>query len=422
EESTEECEANARTTFSLDLAEESTKDFEECEDNSRTTFSLGLGYEDKVGPALSLLESNNCVDSSLEVSEDIHEPLGLELGIVKDNSCMGLKVSEVNTGSTFGLELELEDGMDLEASENNSGPVLGLELGLAKNKGGLGLEVRENSKSLVKSNGSVNLNLELAESRSSVASDFGLDSVYSLSFKKDNITELYIGLQFESWKAAEYYIKEYRRKKGFAVKKYRIQFSADQLYINLSKHENNDDIYMTFVKLVYNHELIADNSKFATTFQKFDQAIMLEIKRAVIYGHCDVYTIRNLLQPLFPDQLFLTQDLLNTIQKIKHKKNIAGSDASQLLKYLLENPKKEPMIFIQPLINMDSDRLYGIFWMTENQIMLWTRYSDVILHDNTSRTNKYNYPLLLFILVDNDGKSQLGAQAFINNEIQESYE
>ena len=66
-------------------------------------------------------------------------------------------------------------------------------------------------------------------------------------------------------------------------------------------------------------------------------------------------------------------------------------------------------MFVQSLINADSDRLCGIFWMTSNQILLWSHYSDVILHYNTSRTNKYNFPLLLFILVDNNGKSRLGA-------------
>jgi hypothetical protein len=129
-----------------------------------------------------------------------------------------------------------------------------------------------------------------------------------------------------------------------------------------------------------------------------------------------------LLQPLFPDQLFLTQDLSNAIQKIKCEKKINGSDASHLLKFLLNQQKEEPTMFIQPLINADSNRLYGVFWMTANQIILWSRYSDVVLHDNTSRTNKYNYPLSLFILVDNEGKSRLGAQAFLNDETQESYE
>jgi len=55
----------------------------------------------------------------------------------------------------------------------------------------------------------------------------------------------------------------------------------------------------------------------------------------VVYGHCDAHTIRNLLQPLFPNQLFLTQDLSNAIQKIKREKKVNGSDASHLLKFLL---------------------------------------------------------------------------------------
>ncbi|CAG8722378.1 33926_t:CDS:2, partial [Racocetra persica] len=61
--------------------------------------------------------------------------------------------------------------------------------------------------------------------------------------------------------------------------------------------------------------------------------------------------------------------------------------------------KEDPTMFIQPLINTDN----------------------IILHDNTSRTNKYNFPLSLFILIDNDGKSQLVVQAFLSDETQESY-
>ena len=66
-------------------------------------------------------------------------------------------------------------------------------------------------------------------------------------------------------------------------------------------------MHLTFIHPDYNHELLADNAWFATKFQRFNDSIMEEIERAVVYGHCDAYTIRNLLQPLFPDQLFLTQ-------------------------------------------------------------------------------------------------------------------
>ena len=111
---------------------------------------------------------------------------------------------------------------------------------------------------------------------------------------------------------------------------------------------------MTFVHLEHNHEILANNARFATKFRQFDQSVLAEIERAVIYGRCDAYTIRNLLQPLFPNQLFLTQDLSNAIQKIKREKQITGSDASQLLKFLLNQQKEEPMMFVQPLINVEQ--------------------------------------------------------------------
>jgi hypothetical protein len=271
--------------------------------------------------------------------------------------------------------------------------------------------------------------------------------------------ELSVGICFSSWEIAEYYLKEYGRQKGFAIKRYRVEYHKDHTvkkrtltcekagkykpnktkpiehqrnkgskktdckwHINLSNPECTNYVHITFISLEHNHEINADNRIFATAFRQFDENVMAEIEHAVVYGHCDAHTIRNLLQPLFPDQLFLTQDLSNAIQKIKREKKINGSDASHLLKFLLNQQKEEPTMFVQPLINADSNRLCGIFWMTASQIILWSRYSDVILHDNTSRTNKYNYPLSLFILVDNEGKSRLAAQAFLNDETQESYE
>ncbi|CAG8578615.1 20618_t:CDS:10, partial [Gigaspora rosea] len=136
--------------------------------------------------------------------------------------------------------------------------------------------------------------------------------------------ELFIGLQFDSWEAAELYIREYGKKRGFP---------------------ESNGVYVSFMNLEHNHNLNADNVKFAATFRKFDQDIMSEIEHAVIYRY-----------------------LSNAIQKIKRKYKITGSDASKLLKYLLEKQKNEPMMFIQHLINTDNDRLCGIFWITEDQI------------------------------------------------------
>ncbi|CAG8809736.1 11602_t:CDS:2, partial [Racocetra persica] len=218
----------------------------------------------------------------------------------------------------------------------------------------------------------VNGNSDVMSSDSEVDCEIREDNIelaIELGFEKDNITsvscplpdELSNGIQFDSWEVAELYIREYRKKKGFVVNKYRTESSFD----------GSNGVYLSFIELNHNHDLNIDNIK-----------------------HCNIHTIRNLLQPLFPDQLFFTQDLSNAIQKIKHKYKITGSDASQLLKYLFEKQKKESMMFIQPLINKDSDRLCA---------------------------NKYNYPLSLFILVDNDERSRLEAQTFLNDKMQESY-
>lgn len=88
----------------------------------------------------------------------------------------------------------------------------------------------------------------------------------------------------------------------------------------MSNPESTNYVHITFAYLQHNHPINADNKKFATAFRHFDDSVMAEIEHAVIYGHCDAHTIRNLLQPLFPDQLFLTQDLSNAIQKIKREK------------------------------------------------------------------------------------------------------
>ncbi len=52
------------------------------------------------------------------------------------------------------------------------------------------------------------------------------------------------------------------------------------------------------------------------------------------------------------------------------REKIVGLDAFHLLKFLLEQQKEELTIVVQSLINADSNRLSGIFWMTANQILL----------------------------------------------------
>ena len=59
--------------------------------------------------------------------------------------------------------------------------------------------------------------------------------------------------------------------------------------------------------------------------------------------------------------------------------------------------------------------------MSPAQITLWLEYHDVILNDNTAKTNRYQMPLSLFLVTDNNTKSRLVAQALVSDETVESY-
>ena len=72
------------------------------------------------------------------------------------------------------------------------------------------------------------------------------------------------------------------------------------------------------------------------------------------------------------------------------------------------------------LHNQDSDyvvishleglfnELTGLFWMTSQQRNeLWPKFCDIIIHDNTAKTNHYEIALSLFVSVDNNYKTRV---------------
>ena len=158
-------------------------------------------------------------------------------------------------------------------------------------------------------------------------------------------SELSIGCRFGTWVIAENTIKEFGKRNGFVINRHRVEYSKGQIsdsnekavkkrtyvceyfgkykpnkvtpieqqrnkgskktdckwHVNLSKPEEADFVHITFIHPDHNHELLADNARFAKTFRRFDISVMKEIEHAVVYGRCDAYTIRNLLQPHFPN-------------------------------------------------------------------------------------------------------------------------
>ena len=59
--------------------------------------------------------------------------------------------------------------------------------------------------------------------------------------------------------------------------------------------------------------------------------------------------------------------------------------------------------------------------MSPDQLETWYRYNDVILNDNTSKTNRYEMSLSFFVAIDNNMKSQIVAQALMDRETKDAY-
>lgn len=272
--------------------------------------------------------------------------------------------------------------------------------------------------------------------------------------------EIEVGTRFYSMSIAVHFIEQYALQKHFAIFKHKNETFSDgscrkrvfkcdlggryqeklsrpilgkvrnkgskkqgcMWQININRKTNSPIVTVTLFNNEHNHEISAETIKFATAYKNFSEEITEQIEFYVVHGHCDATTIRNLLQPKYPDRVFLTRDLGNAIQKIKREKGLNMGDAASLLTKLLGFQANDPAWFVKPLLDDTSNRLIGIFWMSPEQRERWSNFYDIIIHDNTARTNKYNYPLSLFILIDNYNKSRLAAQAFVQDERQETYE
>ena len=59
--------------------------------------------------------------------------------------------------------------------------------------------------------------------------------------------------------------------------------------------------------------------------------------------------------------------------------------------------------------------------MTPDQMESWCRYSDVIINDNTAKTNRYEMALSFFVAIDVNMKSRIVAQALMDRETKDAY-
>ncbi|CAG8748626.1 7319_t:CDS:2, partial [Racocetra fulgida] len=142
-------------------------------------------------------------------------------------------------------------------------------------------------------------------------------------------------------------------------------------------------IHLTKIENTYNHPCDPVNIKLAPKNLRFPQSILDKIKHYIVNG-VRIYD---------------------------------ESDSASMLSYLIEQCNNDSDYIVKPWLEGPSNELTRLFWMTDQQRNeLWPKFYDVVIHDNTAKTNRYEIALSLFIRIDNNYKSRILAQALIKYE------
>ncbi|CAB4422737.1 unnamed protein product [Rhizophagus irregularis] len=249
-------------------------------------------------------------------------------------------------------------------------------------------------------------------------------SIETIDNSSDDLT-LEVGMTFFTWKSAYDYIKRWSLQQGFFIRQGRcvkvenerrkqtIVCNCEGIYnneakknknkpskthrtncnwhINLSRPIKNNPNKTIYVTTLLNEHFGHNLDPFLTRFEMnkaFTKPMLDDIEWMCIHGHLKPLSIKRMLKAKYNRKIY-NQDLYKVIYK--HRKNnpqLGNNDVSQLFVYLETLKEKDPRWIIYKDWDHETNTLTRIFWMSPEQLETWHHYSDVILNDNTAKTNR----------------------------------
>ena len=188
-------------------------------------------------------------------------------------------------------------------------------------------------------------------------------------------------------------------------------FGKNTNIIHLTKFDNN-----------HNHRCDPVTIDLAPKNSRLPKTILDRIEHYTTNGRLGAGQQYDLLVKEFPEYLIKKKNLYNAIQKFRGVRIHDESDAAMMFLYLIKQREQDPDYVVIPRLEGLSNELTGLFWMTSQQRNeLWPKFRDVIIHDNTAKTNRYEMALSLFVGIDNNYKTRVLAQALTKYETQADY-
>lgn len=171
---------------------------------------------------------------------------------------------------------------------------------------------------------------------------------------------------------------------------------------------------------VHNHEISpAQISHVIARYRRFSDEMIQDLQ---FFIDCKVapITALEMLKKKYPQHVFHKQDVYNAFYKLCQN-NHEKSDSISLLDTLFEKVSQDPTWKVFVRHSGNEHRLSGVFWMSPSQQELYRRFSDIVLNDNTCKTNKFNMYLSVFMVKDNNGRFRNVANALVEDELSSTY-
>jgi len=153
-----------------------------------------------------------------------------------------------------------------------------------------------------------------------------------------------------------------------------------------------------------------------------ERKIPIEIQERILLfrrAGCDIPTIRAILKEEFSDVVtWIYDDLYNFVyQKEQARREFDSNDFVKALEQL----KIQDSEFQYEVKLSETNELQQAIWMYSEQKMNYCQFNDVVVFDNTYKTNRFGMPLGIFTGVNNHGQSVCFAGTIMCNESTESF-
>ena len=192
-------------------------------------------------------------------------------------------------------------------------------------------------------------------------------------------------------------------------------------HVNFTFPKTSYQVKCTTLKNEHNHEINpAQVPHIISRYRRLNNEMVQDLR---FFSDCKVAPIIQLeiLKKKYPEHVFHKQDIYNAIYKLRQDNIDEKQDSVLFLDILLSKMTQDPRwkVFIRHSGN--ECRLSGVFWMSPSQQELYQRFSDILLSDNTCKTNKYNMYLSVLMVKDNYGRFRNIANALIEDELSSTY-